>query len=190
MATDVASRGIHVKNIAHVINYDLPEVAENFIHRVGRTGRNGGKGWRPHCSSRNNVPSSFNWSAPSASKWNRRPLRHSVESRRSSTSATAAPIASARSARASRRSTFYPRATRRGSSRRSPQKTAFVDGILKPSAIARQRLPNVDAAASGGRDTPRSHNFYVQLPDVFDRRHKAGVERLSTLMSREHLDDR
>jgi ATP-dependent RNA helicase RhlE len=41
VATDLASRGIHVQDIAHVINYDLPEVAENFIHRVGRTGRAG-----------------------------------------------------------------------------------------------------------------------------------------------------
>jgi ATP-dependent RNA helicase RhlE len=44
VATDVASRGIHVENIAHVINYDLPEIAEDFIHRVGRTGRSGGRG--------------------------------------------------------------------------------------------------------------------------------------------------
>lgn len=44
VATDLASRGIHVQDIAHVINYDLPEVAENFIHRVGRTGRAGGRG--------------------------------------------------------------------------------------------------------------------------------------------------
>jgi len=44
VATDVASRGIHVQDIAHVINYDLPEVAENFIHRVGRTGRAGEHG--------------------------------------------------------------------------------------------------------------------------------------------------
>src|SRR5882724_393768 len=44
VATDLASRGIHVQDIAHVINYDLPEVAENFIHRVGRTGRAGGSG--------------------------------------------------------------------------------------------------------------------------------------------------
>ncbi|NDQ58734.1 MAG: DEAD/DEAH box helicase [Acidipila sp.] len=44
VATDLASRGIHVKDIAHVINYDLPEVAENFIHRVGRTGRAGERG--------------------------------------------------------------------------------------------------------------------------------------------------
>ena len=41
VATDVAARGIHVPDIAHVINYDLPDVAENFIHRVGRTGRAG-----------------------------------------------------------------------------------------------------------------------------------------------------
>jgi ATP-dependent RNA helicase RhlE len=44
VATDLASRGIHVQDIVHVINYDLPEVAENFIHRVGRTGRAGGSG--------------------------------------------------------------------------------------------------------------------------------------------------
>lgn len=44
VATDLASRGIHVQDIAHVINYDLPEIAENFIHRVGRTGRAGERG--------------------------------------------------------------------------------------------------------------------------------------------------
>jgi ATP-dependent RNA helicase RhlE len=44
VATDLAARGIHVQDIAHVINYDLPELAENFIHRVGRTGRAGGSG--------------------------------------------------------------------------------------------------------------------------------------------------
>jgi ATP-dependent RNA helicase RhlE len=44
VATDVASRGIHVQDVAQVINYDLPEIAEDFIHRVGRTGRAGGRG--------------------------------------------------------------------------------------------------------------------------------------------------
>jgi ATP-dependent RNA helicase RhlE len=44
VATDLASRGIHVQDIVHVINYDLPAIAEDFIHRVGRTGRNGGHG--------------------------------------------------------------------------------------------------------------------------------------------------
>jgi ATP-dependent RNA helicase RhlE len=44
VATDVAARGIHVDGIAHVVNYDLPQAAEDFIHRVGRTGRAGSQG--------------------------------------------------------------------------------------------------------------------------------------------------
>jgi ATP-dependent RNA helicase RhlE len=44
VATDVASRGIHVEGISHVVNYDLPQVPEDFIHRVGRTGRAGAGG--------------------------------------------------------------------------------------------------------------------------------------------------
>lgn len=44
VATDLASRGIHVEDVAHVINYDLPNMAEDFVHRVGRTGRAGAKG--------------------------------------------------------------------------------------------------------------------------------------------------
>jgi ATP-dependent RNA helicase RhlE len=44
VATDIASRGLHVDDVAHVINYDLPNMAEDFIHRVGRTGRAGSRG--------------------------------------------------------------------------------------------------------------------------------------------------
>jgi ATP-dependent RNA helicase RhlE len=44
VATDIASRGLHVDDVAHVINYDVPKIAEDFIHRVGRTGRAGLKG--------------------------------------------------------------------------------------------------------------------------------------------------
>jgi ATP-dependent RNA helicase RhlE len=44
VATDVAARGIHVDDIAHVVNYDLPQEPEGFIHRVGRTGRAGARG--------------------------------------------------------------------------------------------------------------------------------------------------
>jgi ATP-dependent RNA helicase RhlE len=44
LATDVASRGIHVDGIAHVVNYDLPQAPEDFIHRAGRTGRAGARG--------------------------------------------------------------------------------------------------------------------------------------------------
>ncbi|MDR3247222.1 MAG: C-terminal helicase domain-containing protein, partial [Treponema sp.] len=44
IATDIAARGIDVKDIQLVINYDLPDEAENYIHRIGRTGRAGSNG--------------------------------------------------------------------------------------------------------------------------------------------------
>ena len=44
IATDVAARGIHVDNVSLVINYDLPEHAEDYVHRIGRTGRAGHSG--------------------------------------------------------------------------------------------------------------------------------------------------
>ncbi|MEG1763539.1 MAG: helicase-related protein, partial [Bacteroidales bacterium] len=44
IATDIAARGIDVDNLSHVINYDLPEVPETYVHRIGRTGRAGREG--------------------------------------------------------------------------------------------------------------------------------------------------
>ncbi len=44
VATDVAARGIHVENITHVINYNIPQDIEEYIHRIGRTGRAGATG--------------------------------------------------------------------------------------------------------------------------------------------------
>lgn len=43
-ATDVAARGIHVDNVSHVINYDLPSTFEDYVHRIGRTGRGAKRG--------------------------------------------------------------------------------------------------------------------------------------------------
>lgn len=44
VATDVAARGIDVENVTHVINYDIPQDPESYVHRIGRTGRAGRKG--------------------------------------------------------------------------------------------------------------------------------------------------
>ncbi len=44
VATDIVARGIDVPGVTHVINYDLPDEAESYVHRIGRTGRNGSEG--------------------------------------------------------------------------------------------------------------------------------------------------
>ncbi len=44
IATDVASRGLHIEGVSHVINYDLPQDAEDYVHRIGRTARAGAAG--------------------------------------------------------------------------------------------------------------------------------------------------
>lgn len=44
VATDVAGRGIHINDVSHVINFTLPEEPEDYVHRIGRTGRAGAKG--------------------------------------------------------------------------------------------------------------------------------------------------
>jgi len=44
VATDVAARGLHIPDVTHVINYDLPQDAEDYVHRIGRTARLGAKG--------------------------------------------------------------------------------------------------------------------------------------------------
>ena len=44
VATDIAARGIHVDNLTHVINYELPDNVDSYVHRIGRTGRAGQEG--------------------------------------------------------------------------------------------------------------------------------------------------
>jgi ATP-dependent RNA helicase RhlB len=44
VATDVASRGLHIEGVTHVVNYDLPQDPEDYVHRIGRTARAGAKG--------------------------------------------------------------------------------------------------------------------------------------------------
>lgn len=44
VATDIAARGIDIDNLTHVLNYELPNVPETYVHRIGRTGRAGASG--------------------------------------------------------------------------------------------------------------------------------------------------
>lgn len=45
IATDVAARGLDIGGVSHIYNYDIPESAESYIHRIGRTGRAGEEGY-------------------------------------------------------------------------------------------------------------------------------------------------
>jgi ATP-dependent RNA helicase RhlE len=45
VATDIAARGIDIDDVTHVVNYDLPNIAESYVHRIGRTARAGRSGW-------------------------------------------------------------------------------------------------------------------------------------------------
>ncbi|HLP43924.1 MAG TPA: helicase-related protein, partial [Candidatus Nanoarchaeia archaeon] len=44
VATDVAARGLDIADVSHVINFDIPATYDDYIHRIGRTGRGGKKG--------------------------------------------------------------------------------------------------------------------------------------------------
>jgi ATP-dependent RNA helicase RhlB len=44
VATDVASRGLHIEGVSHIVNWDLPQDAEDYVHRIGRTARAGASG--------------------------------------------------------------------------------------------------------------------------------------------------
>ena len=56
VATDVAARGLDIPGISHVVNYDLPQSAEDYVHRIGRTGRAGASGIAISFASRADVP--------------------------------------------------------------------------------------------------------------------------------------
>ena len=55
MATDVAARGLDIQKLPYVVNFELPMVAEDYVHRIGRTGRAGEKETPSHLSARQSI---------------------------------------------------------------------------------------------------------------------------------------
>ena len=73
VASDVASRGLHIEDVTHIINYDVPQDPEDYVHRIGRTGRAGksGKAYTLACDE-------YCWSLPEVEKLLGKPLPYEV----------------------------------------------------------------------------------------------------------------
>jgi ATP-dependent RNA helicase RhlE len=101
VATDIAARGIDVEGVSHVVNFDLPDVAETYVHRIGRTARAGAQGLAvAFCS----ADESGNWRAIESLIRQRVPVM-AVEGNRSTAAATSAE-------RAEEQRRFVPRGSR------------------------------------------------------------------------------
>ncbi len=143
VATDIAARGLDIDQLPHVVNYDLPEVAEHYVHRIGRTGRAGNEGL-----------------AVSLVAHDERPLLKAIE--RLLGYATADPV----SPRATCQARRAPSSGRRASSRapRSNRHAATNDGIADSSlaamAVATATAAAINAAARARRAREQRGNRY------------------------------
>ena len=83
VATDVAARGIDVDNVSHVINYDVPQHPEDYVHRIGRTGRAGLPGLAVSFVTLLNLrsPWSVQMSGRPVTDWSHRPMKSSRQSK-------------------------------------------------------------------------------------------------------------
>ena len=84
VATDVASKGLDFPEIQHVINYDMPDEIENYVHRIGRTGRCGKTGIATTFINKNQVRRRLN-------KCSERPVKQSAHSIGASIESTVGP---------------------------------------------------------------------------------------------------
>jgi ATP-dependent RNA helicase RhlE len=132
VATDVASRGIHVQDIAHVINYDLPELAENFIHRVGRTGRAGKHGVASTLFTRDQRPDIINLERTLGLKIERLSLPESSEAHEAIT----APASAKRQDQRQTDHRTHPSHQQNADPRHRARATSRTDRAFSPSSNA------------------------------------------------------
>ena len=68
VATDIAARGIDIDEVSHVVNFELPNIPESYVHRIGRTARAGARGSRSRSSTARSAPTCATSSGSSASR--------------------------------------------------------------------------------------------------------------------------
>jgi ATP-dependent RNA helicase RhlB len=155
LATDVASRGIHVEDISHVINYDLPQDSENYVHRIGRTARAGKTGkaislaceeYVYHLESLENM---LGYKIPIVwpeDDWFKVDTAGRIQPRRKSRTAPSSP--KGRKQAVGRRGVRRPGAE--SAEKASSEKKSNADG--NPPRRRRRRKPSGKGAAGTGRD--------------------------------------
>ena len=142
VATDIAARGIDIEALPHVVNYDLPHVAEDYVHRIGRTGRAGAEG-----------------EAVSLVSHEDRPLLAAIERlmARKVRAASSKASSRARGARARRRSRSSSARGVRSSSARRAAAAAAARGRNAHSSSPSTGGQSATAAAAAHRRGPAAH---------------------------------
>ena len=144
VATDIAARGIDVDGISHVVNFDLPNVPETYVHRIGRTARAGAEGSRSRCATPRRWRSCAISRSSSACPF-RRPTPRAASGRAAAAQRHAArPAAHARATGGMRRNVDAARPQRHAiirGSRSGIASVAFLQSQCPAAPRARSRRP-------------------------------------------------
>lgn len=143
VATDVAARGIDVDNISHVVNFDMPQGVEDYVHRIGRTGRAGAKG-----------------KAISFASQNERRFVKEIESytERDLPEAVIEGLEPKAKPRPAKNKAGRPRNNRRSNSYRKDDSQSRGNGSKRGSRFKKPGERNSDRRSSGGESSKRSNS--------------------------------
>ncbi|MGR3973166.1 MAG: DEAD/DEAH box helicase [Candidatus Rhabdochlamydia sp.] len=166
VATDVAGRGIDVSNVSHVINFDAPQTVDDYIHRIGRTGRAGNKG----------IAISF-------FSYKDRPIRREIErfaGKESAPDTSSHSEGSSKSSKKSRsfsrekRSFSRPKRERPSFSESRPRREGFPSSEQSGKQGRRESLLQGSEGKSVRMDLAESPSFSAEKPRREERRQEKG----------------
>ncbi|MDT8377452.1 MAG: DEAD/DEAH box helicase [Desulfotignum sp.] len=132
VATDIAARGLDIKHLPHVVNFDMPHVAEDYIHRIGRTGRAGERGEALSLVSSDEQGLLANIQRLLKKQLPVRPLPVTETRKTSQPAAPAKPVPEAAKHREAPRRTRVKSSPATPDNHRRPQNTSWLPAGLKP----------------------------------------------------------
>ena len=157
VATDVAARGIDVKNLSHVINFDLPQQAEDYVHRIGRTGRAGASGTAISFASRlefdllNSIEKLIGQKIPAE---NDRPANPSKTKKNSKSVTIKKPDTAKKKASGTKKKKPAPDRKRSDTAQKKPASKLHKSSPAKKAALTTRKKP--DSAKSHKKSGPKA----------------------------------